>query len=178
MAAPIPVPDEASPPGAEPRSATPVEQSSLRFWLAVVLTGVGAGVGAALLASLLYAVQHFFWPPASASLLDAAAAPWRHVAILLGAGVLTGFGTWLLTRLSAGNGIEITAALWLHAGRLPALRTLGSAVLSVITVGMGASLGREGAPKQVGAVIANWLVDWLGLSDELLLIHVRFRFVL
>ena len=82
---------------------------------------------------------------------------WRHVVVLLGAGLLTGAGQLLLMRLSSGNGIDITAAIWFHAGRLPALRTLGSAVLSVLIVGMGASLGREGAPKQAGAVIANLL---------------------
>src|SRR4029077_19436836 len=50
--------------------------------------------------------------------------------------------------------------------RLPALRTLGSAVLSVIIVGMGVSLGREGAPKQGGAVFANIFADRTRLSDE------------
>jgi len=43
---------------------------------------------------------------------------------------------------------------------------LGSAVLSVIVVGMGVSLGREGAPKQAGSVIANLLSDKASLSDE------------
>jgi CIC family chloride channel protein len=39
-------------------------------------------------------------------------------------------------------------------------------LLSVIVVGMGASLGREGAPKQAGAVIANIVSNRTGLSDE------------
>jgi H+/Cl- antiporter ClcA len=39
-------------------------------------------------------------------------------------------------------------------------------LLSVLLVGMGASLGREGAPKQAGAVVANFLSDRAGLSDE------------
>ncbi len=39
-------------------------------------------------------------------------------------------------------------------------------LLSVIIVGMGVSLGREGAPKQAGAVLANVLADRRGLSDE------------
>jgi H+/Cl- antiporter ClcA len=49
---------------------------------------------------------------------------------------------------------------------LPVLRTLGSAVLSVVVVGMGASLGREGAPKQAGAVAADLICDQARLSDE------------
>ena len=83
----------------------------------------------------------------------------RHVELLLGAGLITGLGQWLLTRLTTGNGIEITAAIWFQAGRLPTLRTLASAVLSIVIVGMGAPLGREGAPKQFGAVFGNLFVE-------------------
>ena len=90
----------------------------------------------------------------------------RHILVLLGAGVVTGAGQIVLRQLSSGNGIDTTAAIWFHAGRMPAWRTLGSAVLSVIIVGMGVSLGREGAPKQAGAVIANFFSDRARLSDE------------
>ena len=138
------------------------------FWLAIVLTGLGTGASAAALTLILQSVQHAMWPGAGATLLDAAreAAPWRHILVLLGAGFLTGAGQLLLVRLTSSNSIDITAAIWFSAGRLPAWRTLGSAVLSVILVGMGASLGREGAPKQAGAVIANVLSDNVSLSDE------------
>src|ERR1700722_11950942 len=137
-----------------------------RFWLAIVLTGLGTGVSAAALTLILQAVQHLAWP--GASLVEAAsqAPPWRHILVLLGAGLATGAGQIVLVRLTSGNSIDITEAIWFSAGRLPALRTLGSAVLSVVVVGMGASLGREGAPKQAGAVIANILSDKGSLSDE------------
>jgi H+/Cl- antiporter ClcA len=139
-----------------------------RFWLAIVLTGLGTGASAAALTLILQAVQHYVWPGASGTLLDAAsqATPWRHILVLLGAGLLTGAGQIVLVHLTSSNSIDITAAIWFSAGRLPALRTLGSAVLSVVVVGMGASLGREGAPKQAGAVIANVLSDKAGFSDE------------
>ena len=39
-------------------------------------------------------------------------------------------------------------------------------MLSIVIVGMGASLGREGAPKQAGAVFGNLASDWQSLSDE------------
>ena len=140
-----------------------------RFWVAVVLTGVAAGVGAALLTALLKEVQGLAWGAYEPSALtDAArrASAAKHVALLLGAGVLTGAGQWLLTRLSSGNGIDITTAIWFTAGRLPTLRTLGSALLSIVIVGMGAPLGREGAPKQAGAVFGDLLSSWQKLSDE------------
>ena len=139
---------------------------ALRFWATVLLTGVGTGVGAVVLTRLLYLVQHFMWP--GSDLLEAASAAnaWHHVAVLLCAGLLTGGGQIVLRRLTSGNGIDISEAISLHAGRLPTVRTLGSAVLSILVVGMGASLGREGAPKQAGAVIANLLSDRTDLSDE------------
>ncbi|MGD0523845.1 MAG: chloride channel protein [Polyangiaceae bacterium] len=134
----------------------------------MVLTGIGTGIGAAVLTRLLEVVQHLVWRGSGTDLLDAAAhAPaWEHVAVLLGAGVLTGAGQLVLVRLSSSNGIDITEAIWFRAGRLPVVRTLGSALLSILVVAMGASLGREGAPKQTGAVIANAVSDRARLSDD------------
>lgn len=138
------------------------------FWLAIVLTGAGTGLAAAALTGLLEVVQQLVWGDNGLDVLQAAsrAPPWRHLAALIGAGLMTGAGQLLLTRLPSGTGIDITAAIWFQAGRLPALRTLGSAILSIIIVGMGTALGREGAPKQAGAVIANVVSDRARLSDE------------
>jgi H+/Cl- antiporter ClcA len=147
--------------------ATLTQPGALKFWAAVVVTGFGAGASAAALMLLLRTVQHWAWP-GSGTLLESASAanPGRHLAVLLAAGLLAGAGQMILVRLTSGNGIDITEAIWFSAGRLPALRTVGSALLSIVIVGMGASLGREGAPKQVGAVIANALSDRAKLSDE------------
>jgi chloride channel protein, CIC family len=134
--------------------------------MAVLLTGLGAGVAGAILTHVLFAVQHACWP--GSSLLDSAqqADAKRHLIILLAAGAVTGAGQVLVRRLAAGNSIDIIEAISNFAGRLPALRTLATAALSVVVVGMGASLGREGAPKQAGAVIANTLADRAALTDE------------
>jgi chloride channel protein, CIC family len=143
-------------------------RNAVGFWFAVVLTGVGTGLAAAALTGLLELTQHLVWGGNGFDLLQAASQTpaWKHVAVLTGAGLLTGAGQLLLTRLSSANGIEITAAIWFHAGRLPKLRTLASATLSILIVGMGAALGREGAPKQAGAVVADALSDRIRLSDE------------
>ncbi len=148
--------------------STLARSGAARFWLAVLLTGIGTGVAAAALTRLLEIVQRFMWGGQGTNLLDAAehAGAWRHILVLLGAGLVTGAGQIVLRLLSSGNGIDTTAAIWFHAGRMPALRTLGSAVLSVVIVGMGVSLGREGAPKQAGAVLANVFSDRARLSDE------------
>jgi hypothetical protein len=51
----------------------------------------------------------------------AQARPWWHIAVLLGAGLVTGAGQIILVRLTASNSIDITEAIWFSAGRLPAL---------------------------------------------------------
>lgn len=129
---------------------------------------MGAGIAAALLTRLLELLQHVAWTGPGQTLLEnvSHARPLRHVALLLIAGVVTGLAQLALTRLTSANSVEITTAMWFDAGRLPVLRTLGSSVLSIVVVALGASLGREGAPKQVGAVLANVLADARRLSDE------------
>ena len=149
--------------------ATLTQPGAGLFWLLVILTGLGAGLAAAALTLLLKAVQDRAWSSApGTTLLDAAtvASPGRHMGLLLGAGLITGIGQILLVRLASGNSIDLTAAIWFKAGRLPVLRTLCSAVLSIVIVGMGTSLGREGAPKQAGAVMADVLSGLGRLSDE------------
>jgi chloride channel protein, CIC family len=145
------------------------DPGAIRFWTAIVLTGLFAGLGAALLTLLFDVAQDLAWNAAEPSaLLEAAwrASPERHLGLLLAAGLAVSLGQLALRRLTSGNSIDVTSAIWFQAGRLPAWRTLGSAVLSIVIVGMGAPLGREGAPKQFGAVFGNLFSSLQKLSDE------------
>ena len=157
-----------SPPSADAIPSTLQHPTAGKFWLALLATGVATGLSAVFLTQILEAVQRWAWGGSGTNILAAAqhASPLRCVLILVGAGMVTGMGQMILRQLSSGNGIDTTAAIWFYAGRLPALRTLGSAVLSVVVVGLGVSLGREGAPKQAGAVFANVFSDWTRLSEE------------
>jgi chloride channel protein, CIC family len=140
---------------------------SLRFWVAVVATGIGTGIGGGLLMALLRAVQHLSWSYAEGTFLAAveqSSWPWR-IAVLLLAGLLVGAVRWLWQQQPGGHAGEVAAALWFHCGRLPLARTMGRAVLSIVIVGMGASLGREAAPKQTGAAVGNVLSNWARLSS-------------
>jgi chloride channel protein, CIC family len=155
-------------PHADAIPSTLWQPTAARFWFAIILTGIGTGLAAAGLTRLLELIQRLAWHGSATNVLEAAqhASIARHVIVLVAGGVLTGLGQVLLKQLTSANGIETTAAIWLYAGRMPALQTLGSAVLSIFAVGMGASLGREGAPKQAGAVFANFFSDRGSLSDE------------
>ncbi len=81
-----------------------------RFWTAVMLTGAGKGVAAAALTRLLEVVQRFSWSGSGEDLLDAVkrAGAWRHVIVLLGAGLITVAGQIIRRSLSSGNGIDRT----------------------------------------------------------------------
>ncbi len=148
--------------------ATLTWPGALRFWTVALLTGVSAGAAAIVLTRLLEWVQRLVWGGEGREILEVAsqASPSRHLLALAGGGVVTGLGQLVLVRLTSGNSIDITSAIWFSAGRLPKLRTLGTATLSEVIVGMGASLGREGGPKQAAAVAANVFSDLGSLSDE------------
>jgi CIC family chloride channel protein len=153
-------------PSLQPNATPGVPGFSARFWLLVVLTGVGTGLGGAALMALLRAVQHLAWAYHGGDFLDATAraAPGRRVLVLAFAGALAGLGRLWLRRATGGHGGELSEAIWFHSGQLPALRTFARAVLSIVTVALGAALGREGALKQTGAALASKVSDWGRLS--------------
>jgi CIC family chloride channel protein len=140
-------------------SGEPTAGLGRAFWTLVPLVGAGAGIGAGLLMKLLRLVQRFAWPAYAGNFLRAAAAAsaTHRVLVLLSAGALVAFLRWVLNRPTGGHSAELTQSIWFHAGRMPLLRTLASAVTSITAVGLGASVGREAAPKQVGAVIGSVL---------------------
>lgn len=135
---------------------------SARFWVLVVATGVLAGLAGAALMALLYASAHLTYAYRSGSFLAAVeqAGAVRRVVALAAAGAVAGLGWWLLRWWTGPGGSEVSTALWRDEGRLPLRRSLGTAVLSVVIVGMGASLGREAAPRLAGAALASRLCDW------------------
>jgi H+/Cl- antiporter ClcA len=115
---------------------------------------------------LLRAVQHAAWRYQEGDFLQAVlhTAPLYRVLVLLGAGIAAGLAAYLFAMRPGGHAGEATAAMWFSDGRLPFVRTLSRGVLSIFLVGMGASLGREAAPKQTGAAIGSLLGHWLRLS--------------
>src|ERR1700677_1088030 len=92
-------PAETSNAGAVP--ATLAHPAARRFWIAVVLIGIGAGVSAAALTFVLDTVQQWVWPSPNANILEAAtrAGFWRPVLALTGAGIVTGIGQLVLVSL-------------------------------------------------------------------------------
>jgi H+/Cl- antiporter ClcA len=65
-----------------------------------------------------------------------------------------------------GHAGDLSEAIWLRGGRIPAIPVLASATVSIIIVALGASLGREGALKQTGATVGSLLSSWRHLAVE------------
>lgn len=138
---------------------------SPRFWGLVVVLGATAGLSGGLLILLLRGVERLAFGFHGEHTLVAVARSspgWRHILVLvLAAGVVI-LGLRVLGRLPIG-GTEVSEALWLRGGRLRFVPSMARGVLSIVTVGMGVSLGREAAPQLVGAATGSWLSVWAGL---------------
>ncbi|WP_304046000.1 chloride channel protein [Jatrophihabitans endophyticus] len=139
-----------------------------RFWVMVVLTGVATGLLGDGLMFLLFGIEHLaFGVNGNDSSFTAAVADaggWHRVVPLLVAGAFGGPAWYLLRRFTPGKKSEVDEVLWTGEGRLSLRRSLGTSVISEIVIGLGASLGREAAPKLMGAVSGSMVAEWAKLT--------------
>ena len=142
-----------------------------RLLAAAVLTGVAAGVGGIVLTLLLHLVQHLAFGYTEDSFLVGVekASGRRRLAAMTGGGAVVGLGWWALWHRYGVRGrpaplVSVEKAMRNPATPLPALSTAADAVLQIMAVGFGASLGREGAPRQVGAAAGALIAGRAGLD--------------
>ncbi len=132
---------------------------TVRFWTAVVLTGVATGLLGAFLMFVLFSVEHLVYGHPGTTFqhaVEQAADPRRMVALVV-AGAVGGLAWFVLRRATRGEPANIDDAVWNGTGELSLRRCLGTSLISEVVVGMGASLGREAAPKLMGGAAASAL---------------------
>ncbi|EKS7812784.1 chloride channel protein [Edwardsiella piscicida] len=142
-----------------------------RFTLAMLLTGGTAGVAGWLVALLLHSVQHLAYGYSLDAIISresflqgvSDAAPWRRFTALMAAGGVAGVGWYALYRYGRGL-VSVRDALRTPASRMPTWESMLHAALQVMTVGMGSPLGRESAPREMGALGAERLAFALGIT--------------
>jgi chloride channel protein, CIC family len=136
------------------------------FWAMVALTGVAAGLFGDLMMRVLFSVQRLAFGSRGGSLESAVlqASDARRIVVLLAAGAFGGVAWYLLRRLTPGEKTEIDDVVWGEGARLSFRRSLGTSVISEVVIGMGASIGRENAPKLMGGAAAGVLAGWARLT--------------
>jgi chloride channel protein, CIC family len=138
-----------------------VASYQISFWAAAIAVGVIAGLGGAALMELLKGVEHLAWSFEHGSFLGAVkrASALHIVLVLFLAGVVIGAAALVIRRLPGFGGGEVSEALWLRDAKLGIVQSLSRGVVSIVTVAMGSSLGREAAPQLAGAAAASRLCD-------------------
>jgi H+/Cl- antiporter ClcA len=137
----------------------------LRLSIVTVLAGIGAGVGGGVLVLILHGIEHLAFQYDHGTLLQAASRlqPWQRFLPVAIAGVIGGVGWYALRRWATP---VVSVAQAVAGRRMPWAVTLLNAVLQIAVVGLGGSIGREVAPREVGALFSGWLADRAGLTDR------------
>lgn len=140
---------------------------------AVLLTGVLAGIAGMLLALILHAIQHLAFGYSLDRLISSetflegvtGSQHLRRLAAIIGGGAVAGFGWWLLARYGKKR-VSITAAVASPSTPMPTGTTTIHALLQIITVALGSPLGREVAPREMGALAAGIVARRFGLYEN------------
>jgi H+/Cl- antiporter ClcA len=137
-----------------------------RFWAAVIAAGVATGLLGAFMMYVLFSVQDLTYGHAGTTFQYAVVhtAESRRFVALVVAGAVGGLAWFVLRRVTSGERSDIDDAVWNGTGELSFRRSMGTSLISEVVVGMGASLGRENAPKLMGGAAASALSGWFGLS--------------
>lgn len=139
-----------------------------RFWALLVPVALMSGGAGAGLKLLLHAVEDVTWSYRAGEMSNAVAATSaaHRVIALAVAGAMAGGGWWAIKKLTGSSGGELDDAIWSGEGDMPVAPSLGSSVLSMTVIAIGASIGREQPPKDTAAALTGWLARRVRLSRE------------
>lgn len=137
-----------------------------RFWIALLITAVATGLFGMALMAVLFSLEHLAFGTGPGNFQDHVerASSARRVVSLVVAGAIAGPAWYLVRRYLKDGKSEVDEALWGGDGRLAPVRSALSGVISEVVVGLGASIGREAAPKLMGGVSGSVTSGWLGLD--------------
>ena len=139
--------------------------STRRLAVATLLTGIIAGLVGLACIHLLHWIQAIAWDMHGGTLLEAVSvvSPARRVGVLTLAGVIGALSWFLLFRRNKA----VTSVSGAVGGTpMPPLRATWHALTQVLIVGLGASVGREVAPREMAAAFSAAAADRLGLTPE------------
>ena len=137
-----------------------MNRRNVDFLCAVVIVGLLAGVAGLSTTLLLHALEHLTYHYSFGSLLEGVtgSSPVRRALGPVVGGALAGLGWWLLR---SRTDVPSLSAAVSSRERIQLLPFVVDAVLQVLVVGSGASLGREVAPRQIAVAFGDFAMGWL-----------------
>lgn len=141
-----------------------MNRRALEFGCGVIVVGLLAGVAGLCTTLLLRFVEHLTYHYSFGTLLSGVtgSSPVRRAIGPMVGGAIAGLGWWLLRRRTEVPPLADTIA---NHRRLPRLPLTIDAALQVLLVGSGASLGREGAPRQFAAALGDFGTSRWSLTE-------------
>jgi H+/Cl- antiporter ClcA len=141
--------------------------------IVTITVGITSGLGGMALGLLLRVVQHVAFGYSLHKIVGGesflqgvtAASDLRRLLALSLCGCVAGVGWYLLHRFGKPL-VSISQAVRENGPRMPFFSTLIHALLQILTVALGSPLGREVAPRELGAACATRLSERAGLGPE------------
>ncbi|ROQ40028.1 CIC family chloride channel protein [Frondihabitans sp. PhB188] len=134
-----------------------------RLTFVTILVGIGSGLSGLVVSFLLHGLEHLVYGFGEGDFLDELPTPSNglRVLALFIAGVIGGFGWWAVRRWGR-RVVSVEAAV--KGERMPFWSSLGNIALQIVIVGLGASIGREVAPRELAALAAQWITRKTGVT--------------
>lgn len=145
---------------------------TVRLWLWAAAAGALAATATVTFRWLMQQVEHLATGH-SGGLVDAARSlsPWHRAAVCMLGGLVAGAllqvgGAWARRGAQGERHIDYLDAARAGDARLNDRSTLMRSVSALVSVGTGASIGREGPMVQLSAWLASWLARLLPFTPE------------
>lgn len=139
-----------------------LRESEAAFILLAAMAGVAAGVLTITLQLTAHAAHQLIYGVSinRLSALGSIRHPWKLIALPIGGLLLVLLVRWLGRRRAP---IDVVEANALHGGRIPFTDNLVISVQTLISNGVGASVGLEAAYAQMGGGLASTFGQWFAL---------------
>lgn len=137
----------------------------LSYLLALGVVGIATGFAGAFFTWILAGVEHLTFGFTTGTFAEAITrvSPAHRFVAVVAAGVVVAATWWLFRQ----RGPQIPSPSEIYAGkRVSSLWMAADTTLQVVNVAAGGSIGREGAPRQLGALTAARAAASLGLSED------------
>lgn len=139
-----------------------LRSSEATFTLLAALAGLAAGLLTIGQQKIAHGIQKLLYGVSinRLSALGSIHHPWKLVALPIGGLLLVLLGRWLARRRAP---IDVVEANALHGGRIPFRDNLAISAQTLLSNGVGASVGLEAAYAQMGGGVASMLGQWFAL---------------